>query len=322
MTANEFLIIYCPICGRNCFKTITLFDDRYGFPGYFNLLECHGCGHKVLEGDFSQGFLSKLYTNYYPRSTFKLEDYKPYEEVSGLKAWFNGEYSSAYRWVPRNVRVLDIGCGFGESLGYHESRGCDAYGVEVDENIRRVADKFGYKVHVGHFAPDLYQPDYFDYVTMAQVIEHVTDPITTLKGVARIIKPGGVVILTTPNSKGWGAMIFGRKWINWHVPYHIQHFSINSMELAATKAGLIIKLQKTISPSEWLFYQWIHLVTYPKPGKPSLFWSHKRQFPFIKELFLGVILLFHKLKINHVITRFFDAINLGDNFVFVLYKPE
>lgn len=314
--------MYCPICETKGFKINEIYDDRYGFPGYFNLLECHGCGHKVLEGDFSKEFLSKLYTTYYPRSTFKLEDFKLYEEVSGLIAWFNGEYSSAYRWVPKNVRVLDIGCGFGETLGYHESRGCDAYGVEVDENIRRVADKFGYKVHVGHFDPDLYQPDYFDYVTMAQVIEHVTDPITTLKGVARIIRPGGVVILTTPNSKGWGSMIFGRKWINWHVPYHIQHFSINSMELAATKAGLIIKLQKTITPSEWLFYQWIHLVTYPKHGKPSLFWSHKRQFPFIKKLFLGVILLFHKLKINHVITRLFDAINLGDNFVFVLYKPE
>ncbi len=38
--------------------------------------------------------------------------------------------------MPRNVRVLDIGCGFGESLGYYEARGCEAYGVEADENTR------------------------------------------------------------------------------------------------------------------------------------------------------------------------------------------
>jgi SAM-dependent methyltransferase len=78
-----------------------------------------------------------------------LEDYKPHEDLSGFKAWLNGAYSSPFRWVPKNVRVLDIGCGFGESLGYYKAQGCETYGVEVDENIRRVAENFGYNVHDG-----------------------------------------------------------------------------------------------------------------------------------------------------------------------------
>ena len=209
----------CPVCGADAVAQQYLYDDRYGYPGIFALLKCKQCGHAFLQGEFPRERLRDLYSNYYPRSTYDLEHYLPYHETGGLKAWLNGERSAAFRWVPREVRVLDIGCGFGESLGYHEKRGCDVYGVEADENIRRVADKFGYKVHVGLFDPGVYEENYFDYVTMSQVIEHVTDPVQTLHGIARVLKPGGTAILSTPNANGWGAKVFGRRWINWHTPY-------------------------------------------------------------------------------------------------------
>lgn len=311
----------CNICEGKCVELCGLYDDRYGYPGSFLLFECWACGHKLIKDEFSVELLSELYSKYYPRATFKVEDYKPYEEVSGFRAWLDGVMSSAFRWVPENVRVLDIGCGFGESLGYFKSRGCAAYGVEADENIRRVAERFGYKVHVGLFNPDIYEPDFFDYVTMAQVIEHVTDPVETLKGVARVLKPGGNAILSTPNSNGWGARVFGRRWINWHVPYHLQHFSINSMKIAAGKAGLEIKEYRTITSSEWLLYQWLHLITYPKMGEPSDFWSGKAYQSLKKRLLAKLGIGVHLCKINHLVTRIFDAFSMGDNFVFVLHKP-
>lgn len=42
-------------------------------------------------------------------------------------------------WVPRNVMVLDTGCGFGESLDYHQTQAVMSMAVEADENIHRVA---------------------------------------------------------------------------------------------------------------------------------------------------------------------------------------
>lgn len=311
----------CPVCFGECKLFFDLYDDRYGYLGIYPLLKCPSCGHKSLKGEFSEELLKKLYSEYYPRSVLKLESYKVPEEKSGFFAWLNGEKSSAFRWVPKNVRVLDIGCGFGESLGYYKSRGCDAYGVEADENIRRVAERFGYKVHIGLFNPDIYEPDFFDYVTMAQVIEHVTDPVETLKGVARVLKPGGNAILSTPNSNGWGARVFGRRWINWHVPYHLQHFSINSMKIAAEKAGMELKEYRTITSSEWLFYQWLHLITYPKMGEPSDFWSGRVHHSLKKRLLAKLAIGVHLCKINHLVTRIFDAFSMGDNFVFVLHKP-
>jgi 2-polyprenyl-3-methyl-5-hydroxy-6-metoxy-1,4-benzoquinol methylase len=310
----------CCICGIVAAMHYHVYDDRYGYPGIYSLMKCDACGHKFLHSSMSSEKLVKLYTDYYPRSIFNLDNYKPSPVVKGFIAWLNGEHRLAYSWVPRNVRVLDIGCGFGESLGYHRARGCDVYGVEADENIRRVADKFGFNVQVGLFDPGNYAPDFFDYVTMDQVIEHVTDPISTMKGVASVLKLGGTAVLSTPNANGWGAKLFGRRWINWHAPYHLQFFSPKSMAAAAEQAGMVIERFKTITSSEWLFYQWIHLLTRPPMGKPSVFWSPRETRGLGVKLIFAVMLAIHYTKINHLITRAFDALGIGDNYLFVLRK--
>jgi 2-polyprenyl-3-methyl-5-hydroxy-6-metoxy-1,4-benzoquinol methylase len=313
----------CPICAQQqTYSVMRIHDDRYGYPGMFDLLRCKNCSHAFLDCDLTPEQLGKLYTDYYPRKTFDLTQCEPHAERSGLDAWFNGLNSSAFRRVPKNVRVLDVGCGFGQSLGYHTARGCDVYGVEADENIRRVAENFGYKIHVGLFDDLIYEADFFDYVTMDQVIEHVTDPLPTLRGVARILKPGGTAILSTPNAGGWGAKVFGRRWINWHAPYHVQFFSRRSMTIAAEQAGLVVAESKTVTNSEWLYYQWVHLTLYPKPGEPSRFWApnHRAKSPLECRI-LRILEIMRRNKVNHLLTRLFDSLGLGDNYIFVLKKP-
>jgi len=312
----------CLICNGQEYKIVRfVYDDRYGYPGIFPLLKCENCRHVFLQGEFSSDLLRDLYSNYYPRSTFNVENYQPYREAHGFKAWLDGKKSATFRWVPRNVRVLDIGCGFGESLGYHLARGCDVYGVEADENIRRIVDKLGYKVHVGLFDPNLYPEDYFDYVTMSQVLEHVTNPVQTLQGIEKILKPGGRAILSMPNVSGWGSRIFGKYWINWHAPYHLQFFSQVSMNLAVNKTGLIIEKVSTITPSAWLNYQWIHLATYPKKCAPSIFWSLDVKKTRIQKVIIKLLNLFHLTKINHLVTRLFDALGYGDSQMYFIRKP-
>jgi 2-polyprenyl-3-methyl-5-hydroxy-6-metoxy-1,4-benzoquinol methylase len=298
-----------------------LYDDRYGYPGQFDLFRCLHCSHKQLKADFTSEELSQLYTRYYPRSSFEIQQYKPYPEVSGFNAWLNGDYCSAYLWIPKHVRVLDIGCGFGESLGYHTARGCEAYGVEADTNIERIAQAFNFNVHVGLFKVDLFESSSFDYVTLDQVIEHATHPVQMLHDIAQVLKPGGKAILSTPNSKGWGSKVFGRRWINWHTPYHLQHFSEQSMQLAAEEAGFILESVKTITHSNWLHYQWIHLVLYPDMGYPSVFWSPGSALSFREKLFLKILAMIHHTKINHLLTRLLDGLGFGDNYLFVLVKP-
>jgi len=316
----------CLICSSETLDAShSLFDDRYGYSGRFDLLHCRECGHAFLKHNFTPEQLTELYSNYYPRSNFDLDAYQPHREEKGFWAWLDGSENSAYRWVPKNVRVLDVGCGFGESLGYHVARGCEVYGVEADENIRRVADKFGYHVHTGLFDPDIYEEGFFDYVTMDQMLEHVADPLETLAGVARILKSGGVAVVSFPNASGWGAKLFGRKWINWHTPYHLQFYSKKSLKILAEKSGLEIVDNRTITPSAWLYFQWLHLLTYPKQGEPSRFWAEsacgkRADFTIARKVVIRLLGLIHRIKINHLITRIFDSLGLGDSRIVFLRK--
>ena len=322
MLASEKPAMFCPICSSD--RTVRrreLYDDRHGYPGLFDLYQCRECGHGYLRPALPPETLATLYTEYYPRARFDVSRYCPAEERRGFRSWLRGDRRSAYMWVPQRVRVLDIGCGMAETLGYHRARGCEVSGVEADENVRRIAEAHGFDVHVGLFDPGRYDEGAFDYVTMDQVIEHVQDPTETLRGVARVLKNGGSAVLSTPNIEGWGARLFGRAWINWHAPYHQHLFSARSMAHVAAQAGLVLERAVTITNSDWLFLQWAHLSTRPRPGQPSGFWSPKGQMSLLKRVWVRGLRVLHRTMLDHIITRVFDGLHLGDNFVFILRKP-
>ena len=313
----------CPICERQAVAGLDLYDDRYGHPGRFRLQRCTACDHRFLGGAaFSDAEIQALYSTYYPRRTLRLEDYRAHVPRSGFSAWLDGAKASAFRWVPPAVRVLDIGCGFGQALGYHVARGCEAWGVESDENVRRIADRHGFNVRIGVFRPEDFPHDYFDAATLDQVIEHVRDPVATLAGVRTVLKPGGLAYVATPNASGWGARVFGRRWINWHAPYHLHFFSRESMGIAAQRAGLGARALGTLTSSEWLGFQWHHLAEPVEPGQPSRFWTQQPPASTPERLVYRGVGLMHRLKLNHLATRLFDAIGLGDSQLFVLQRTS
>jgi SAM-dependent methyltransferase len=191
----------------------------------------------------------------------------------------------------------------------------------MDENVRRTADEYQLKVRIGSFDSDAYAPGFFDYVIMQQVVEHVEDPLKTLKDIAQVLRPGGHAVLSTPNANGWGAKVFGRRWINWHLPYHRHFFSPVSMRMAAQCAGLRVETVRTVTSSEWLRYQWIHLLTFPREGEPSPFWSPNGRRRLSARVAEKLVDLLHHARINHLMTRLFDSLGAGDNYLFLLKKP-
>lgn len=311
----------CPACrGPTHVVAEGLYDDRYGYPDAFAQFKCGTCGHLHIPTHFTPEELSRLYTQYYPRGNFDLENFRPEVEKSGFFSWLDGDRSSAYRWVPRDVRVLDIGCGLGTTLAYHRNRGCEAVGIEADANVQPIAARYGLDIRQGVFDGSQFESNMFDYVTLDQVAEHVTDPQALLQGVARVLKPGGTVIITTPNPNSLGAWLFGRKWLNWHVPYHIQFYTPKSLELVARNAGLKLVRQKTITPTVWQLYQWYHVLGFSPRGQRHLFWT-EGQVPKVAWPLRISVALMKELDIHVWISRVLDLLGKGDNYIFVLQKP-
>lgn len=311
----------CPICHSiSSTSAIRLYDDRYGFPGKYDILECSQCHHHYLSKSFSEAELSDLYTGRYPQSS-NYKNFKPYSEKKGFFAWLNGEHSEAFRYVPKKVRVLDIGCGLGETLGYHQKRGCEAHGIDVDNNLEKIAKKYHYSVKVGSFEKAKYPANYFDYITLDQVIEHIADPKSFLTKAKRILKPGGKIIISTPNFDSWSCNWLGKYSFLWHVPYHLQFFTLDSMKKLGNEIDLELLESKTVTNSEWTFYQFSHALTFPRQGENSEFFDYPRtQRSLISKVKISFVFIFHVLHITHFFTRLVDTVGRGDNTIYFFTK--
>lgn len=314
----------CSVCGHHKnLRYSNLFDDRYGYEGTFHLYICDNCNHSNLENAPDSSELGHLYTEYYPRKSFNPDNFRPFSKGNLISNWLTGGEAFACQAVSPKKRVLDVGCGYGETLAYMEALGCDVYGIDADENVNVVADMYGFKIQVGTIETSTYQHDFFDYVTMNQVIEHIPDLDKGFSIINSILKPEGLLVMSTPNASGWGAKLFGKKWINWHTPYHQQFLSKQSLVLLAKKHGFDVESIKTITHSHWVLYQILHLLNYPKKGVASSFWApYKTKRSYSHMVLQKVIVASKFLLIPHLITRFFDLLDVGDNYLIILKKKD
>ena len=291
----------CPICtAGEASKDRTLYDDRFAHPGAWTLLACAACGHRWLDLHLGPEAIAQLYADHYPRT-------------AGAPA--PPHRASAAAWVPPEVRVLDIGCGTGDALVHHRARGCTVRGVEADVHAVELARARGLAIDHGAFDPAAHVPESYDVVTLDQVVEHFTDPVTALRGIHTVLRPGGTVILATPNAASAVARVAGDRWIHWHAPYHLHFFTRASLAHAAERAGLAVVDVRTITQPDWLSYQWIHALTRPRPGARSRLWDPAARDPRIRALralrFLGG---------ERLVSHLLDRLGRGDNFVARLRK--
>jgi hypothetical protein len=154
---------------------------------------------------------------------------------------------------------------------------------------------------------------------MDQVIEHSVHPKDMLKCAATKLDDGGKIILATPNVNSFCKNVFRKKWIHWHCPYHINLFTKKSLELLANEVGLKITFHRTRTHSNWLYYQFAHLILSNEPGTKSRFWS---SIPKSTQTKIKIIIPYtmHKIGITHLITRVIDFVGLGDSQIMILEK--
>ncbi|MDD2338773.1 MAG: class I SAM-dependent methyltransferase [Methanosarcina sp.] len=240
--------------------------------------------------------------------------------VSRKEIFLKGKKTACHYSVKPKSRCLDIGCGLGESLYYLKQNNCEAYGVEADENVLKMAEKYDLNIKIGLFDPKDYEKEYFDYVTMSQVLEHMVYPVEILNGVHDILKPNGRLIFSVPNSQSLLSTLLRKKWINWHIPYHQQHFTKRSIIKLAERCDFEIESIELVTPTPWLTYQINHLISYPELGKTSVFWSATEEKPlFLKAMFLFTSYI-DQFNIMMPVARFLDFLSIGESYVVTFKK--
>jgi 2-polyprenyl-3-methyl-5-hydroxy-6-metoxy-1,4-benzoquinol methylase len=132
---------------------------------------------------------------------------------------------------------LDIGCGEGFFLFNASKAGYTAKGIEISQDVAEYARReFGLDVEAKPFEELRFPENYFDVVTLWQVLEHLPYPFMILKEAHRVLKPGGLVATSTPDIEGILARIFRRKWWNLR-RLHINQFTAKTLTDILSRAG-------------------------------------------------------------------------------------
>jgi 2-polyprenyl-3-methyl-5-hydroxy-6-metoxy-1,4-benzoquinol methylase len=138
-------------------------------------------------------------------------------------------------------RLLDVGAATGFFVEQARAVGWDAIGLEPSEWAAEFARReLGMEVFTGTLESMHFADQAFDVVTLWEVIEHLPDPMVTLQEIRRILRPGGQLVLSTPDSGSPVARASGRRWLGWRkVPEHLFFFDRSNLDRLLTRAGFV-----------------------------------------------------------------------------------
>lgn len=138
-------------------------------------------------------------------------------------------------------RLLEIGCGTGNFLQTALEKNWEVEGTEIsDFAVRVVHDKLGIKIHRGPIERLPLQPASFDVVCLFEVIEHLTHPLASMRRVAQLLRPGGLLALSTPNIETLVFKYVGKKYYQYFPTGHLYYFSPLTLKHLLQTAGFEI----------------------------------------------------------------------------------
>ena len=225
----------------------------YGHSG--PIVRCVDCG---LVRQNPQPQLSQLLSAYQ-----EVADERYEEEASGRVETFRRALADLMRHEPGG-RLLDVGCHIGIFLDVARQAGWETYGIEPSRWSADRARARELSVVHGTLAEADFPEAFFDVVTMWDVLEHLADPLVELQRAHRLLRPGGLLALSTMNVSAWFPRVLGRRW-PWYMQMHLYYFTPPTLGQMLERAGF--KIVETVPHKRVvrLAYLVSRLEAYSKP---------------------------------------------------------
>jgi 2-polyprenyl-3-methyl-5-hydroxy-6-metoxy-1,4-benzoquinol methylase len=246
----------CFGCGKNDFQRLfTSHDYLFHLSGEFTIKRCQNCGLLALSPQPTNSELKKYYPEkkYYSYSlkcetniVFSIRKYLI--RHSGETSLYNRVLSGIFPLpaIPtykKAAKLLDIGCGSGQTLKVLNEMGWDTYGFDIDKGAVAIAKKRGLKnIRCGSFEILKNYPDnYFDAVRMNHVIEHLYQPESCIKLVYSKLKKGGEFLICTPTFDSLAGYFGKQYWFNLDTPRHLFIVNPKILSLLLVRNGFIVR---------------------------------------------------------------------------------
>jgi SAM-dependent methyltransferase len=214
----------CRICGSREFHVLIRNLPRAGYT--WNLHSCNRCGFGTTFPLPDETLLSSLYSEeYWDSSTDRLVDafYDLRMKRFALRL---------RNLAPKGAKALDVGAGNGmwvkllARCGFN-AVGIDPYASEAENGI----------IYRCGLEDTPFQRESFNLITFMNVLEHINDPVGSIRQALRLLHPEGLLAIEVPNLLSLGFAWFRMRWYPLDIPWHVNHFTPSSLQLALDQAG-------------------------------------------------------------------------------------
>lgn len=231
----------CPNCGTDnlpCFEIVT---QEAGASRRCRVLEC-ACGLRYLE-DYAAD-RSAVYDEEYAMWARSAE---PDEQIVGTakREAFRRQLAELEKFVGGPGKsLLDVGTGKGYLLEIARDLGFDCHAVEISSYAAAAAErKFPSRVFTGTLAEARHPGSSFDVVTVTDVLEHVADPHGLVAEMGRVLKPGGLLFVITPDAGSLSRKLLGSRWFQYKYE-HVTYWDRRSVTALLDRHGFTVRAFK------------------------------------------------------------------------------
>jgi 2-polyprenyl-3-methyl-5-hydroxy-6-metoxy-1,4-benzoquinol methylase len=230
----------CPLCGAT---DRTVLERREPW----EIVECAACGLVFIGSELAYDVQARDFDwdREHSREAERRKKKQPFfvfmsHVLKPLRPDTNGRMlKQTLRWA-LSGKLVDFGCGAGEFLALAKPY-FDVTGIELSpqgaaisrERISREAILEGPVTEMAARLP----AGAFDVVTQFGYIEHEWQPIAGLRAAHRLLRPGGVTVIKTPNYASWNRTIRGMEWCGYHIPAHCNYFTPRTLAEILQRAG-------------------------------------------------------------------------------------
>lgn len=234
----------CPLCGSTeLVVKVRTRDRRQAKPGEFVLEECGACGHL-----FQNPRLSLEGLDFYARDGSDDLGGESLEEVLGAVGHLHRGRARLLEGRAEPKRWLDVGAGNGHFCLVARDVWPDTVfdGIDVSDRIeaaeRRRWIDHGYRGRLADVADQL--AGRYDVVSMNHHLASARDPFAEIDAAARVLAPGGHLLVEVPDPAASGRRLLGRHWLSWFQPQHQHLLSIENLEWALGERGFTPLVQQ------------------------------------------------------------------------------
>jgi 2-polyprenyl-3-methyl-5-hydroxy-6-metoxy-1,4-benzoquinol methylase len=234
----------CPLCGSDRrdfpFRLSDTGRIRRGERERYMVARCVDCGVHYLYPRLIESAMQKVYreSSYYEGGACGYADTSYTAQEFALRATFKRLLQNLAGRGLTGGALLEIGCGYGYLLDEARPLFQRRVGTDFSSESADLARKTGAEVFVGG-VEQIPTDAKFDCIIATQVIEHIYEPLSFVKQLVDRTRPGGHIVLATPDIGGVLRKAMGRRWPSFKVPEHVVYFDYRTLSSLMFRAGLV-----------------------------------------------------------------------------------